>query len=133
MRESRFLGDAPGRRHILRAGPLSLVYQDGEIRYLRLGSHEIVRRIYVSVRDENWATILPSVSELQIQAQDDAFQVSFDARHRERKVDFVWKGRISGDSSGHVQFSFDGIAQTSFLQSRVGICVLHPIREFAGK
>ena len=119
-------------RHTLRAGPISLTYQDGEIRYLRLGSHEVVRRIYVTVRDENWATILPNISNLQIHAQDDAFELSFDARHRERNIDFLWKGYVCGNTLGKVRFSIDGFAQTSFLQSRVGICVLHPIRELAG-
>src|SRR5580692_8244820 len=119
-------------RHTLRAGPISLTYQDGEIRYLRLGSHEVVRRIYVTVRDENWATILPNVSNLQIHAQDDAFELSFDARHRERNIDFLWKGYVCGNTLGKVLFRIDGLAQTSFLQSRVGICVLHPIRELAG-
>ena len=36
----------------LRAGPLSLLLEDGGLRYIRLGRHEIVRRIYAAVRDE---------------------------------------------------------------------------------
>ena len=134
IQKGRFeTGASASVRHILRAGPLSLVYQDGEIRYLRLGSRELVRRIYVTVRDENWATILPSISQLHIQTQDGAFQISFEAQHRERKVDFSWKGCVSGDALGKVLFSINGIAQASFLQSRVGICVLHPIVELAGR
>lgn len=127
------IGVSASVRRNFQAGPLSLVYQEGEIRYLRLGSRELVRRIYVTVRDENWATILPSVSHLHIQTHDDAFQISFEAQHREGKVDFRWKGCISGNQLGKVLFSVDGIAETSFPQSRVGICVLHPIQGLAGR
>jgi hypothetical protein len=35
----------------LRAGPLSLRYETGDLRYLRLGELEVIRRIYVAVRD----------------------------------------------------------------------------------
>ena len=31
----------------LRAGPLSLVYEEGDLRYIRLGNQEILRRVYV--------------------------------------------------------------------------------------
>ena len=41
----------------LRAGPLSLIYEAGDLRYIRLGEHEIVRRIYVAVRNASWGTV----------------------------------------------------------------------------
>ena len=37
----------------LQAGPLSLVYEAGDLRYLRLHDREILRRVYVAVRDRN--------------------------------------------------------------------------------
>src|SRR4051794_871857 len=42
----------------LRAGPLSLRYEEGGLRYIRLGDREVLRRVYVAVRDRNWGTIL---------------------------------------------------------------------------
>ena len=44
----------------LRAGPLSLFYDNGDLRYIRLGEYEVIRRIYAAVRDRNWRTIPPS-------------------------------------------------------------------------
>ncbi len=41
----------------LRAGPLTLSYEAGDLRYIKLGEHEILRRIYVAIRDRNWGTI----------------------------------------------------------------------------
>lgn len=121
----------PQRRH-LRAGPLSLVYESGEIRYIKLGDREIVRRVYVTLRDKNWATLSPNISNLQINADQDSFELAFDAEHRQGEVDFYWRGRVTGDARGTVTFSLDGQARSSFLQSRLGFCVLHPIRELAG-
>jgi hypothetical protein len=116
----------------LRAGPVSLIYTSGEIRYIRLGEREIVRRIYVTVRDEHWATILPVISNLRLDAGADWFELSFDAVQSDREVDFAWRGTVTGGQSGAVAFCMDGEARSSFRQCRVGICVLHPIRELAG-
>ena len=41
----------------LRAGPLALVYEHGGLRSLRFGGHEILRRVYIAVRDHNWGTV----------------------------------------------------------------------------
>ena len=40
----------------LRAGPLSVVFEDGGLRYIRYGDREVVRRIYVAVRDPSSST-----------------------------------------------------------------------------
>ena len=41
----------------LRAGPLALFYEQGDLRRIRLGDTEILRRIYVAVRDSSWGTV----------------------------------------------------------------------------
>ena len=46
-------GPLPEKRE-LRAGPLTLLFEGGDLRYVRLGDHEVLRRVYVSVRDSNW-------------------------------------------------------------------------------
>lgn len=35
----------------LRAGPLQMVYDEADLRSIRLGEWEILRRIYVAIRD----------------------------------------------------------------------------------
>ncbi len=52
-------------QRVLRAGPLTMLYENGDLRYIRLGEHEIVRRLYVAVRDRNWGTVLPQFSNVQ--------------------------------------------------------------------
>ena len=111
----------------LRAGPLTLLFEDGDLRYVRLGDHEVLRRVYVSVRDSNWDTLLPAISNLHAESGEDWFRVSFDAEHVERDIDFAWKGTVTGDAQGTITFAMDGRARSTFRRNRIGFCVLHPM------
>lgn len=121
----------PERRE-LRAGPLAMVYEAGDLRYIKLGNHEIIRRLYVAVRDRNWGTIAPVLSNVQIETGAGSFTISYDAEHKEGEIDFFWRGTITGDTSGTITFSMDGIARSTFLRNRIGFCILHPA-ECAGR
>jgi hypothetical protein len=123
---------APPRRWNLRAGPLSVVYEAGELRYVKLGEREIIRRWYVAVRDRNWGTIAGQLSGEQIQSGESSFRLQYEANHRQGDIDFHWTGSIAGNESGTLTFEMDGMARTTFLRNRIGFCVLHPIRECAG-
>jgi D-apionolactonase len=118
----------------LRAGPVSFVFDQAtaSIRDLRVGGIEVVRGVYGAVRDRNWRTVPPVLRDLQVDAPDVACRVTFEADCVDGDVDFCWHGTIVGTSTGTVTFTFDGTARTSFLRNRVGLCVLHPIRECAG-
>lgn len=115
----------------LQAGPLSLVYEDGDVRYIKLGDKEILRRVYVAIRDRNWGTVLPVISNVQMDIADTSFRISYEVENKEGDIDFFWKGIITGDSDGTITFTMDGIARSTFLRCRVGFCILHPM-ELAG-
>jgi hypothetical protein len=117
----------------LRAGPLALFFEQNSLRYLRVGAHEVVRRIYAAVRDQNWGTAPDVLSNLHLDVRPDSFHIDFDVTNQivATGVDFTWHGEISGDASGCVQFSMDGVARSSFLRNRIGFCVLHPMAECA--
>ena len=66
--------------------------RSGDLRYIRLGRREILRRVYVALRDRNWGTVLPVLSNVQIEQADDAFQISYDVEHRQGEIDFGWRG-----------------------------------------
>ncbi len=116
----------------LRAGPLSLVFDNGDLRYIRLGQQEIIRRIYFAVRDHNWGTAINQLSALKIQAEPDSFNITYQVSNRLGDIDFGWQGTITGDQSGVLTFAFEGEAHSTFRRSRLGFCVLHPIAECAG-
>jgi len=119
----------------LHAGPLLIIFEPGEgfLRYIRMGNKEILRGIYAAVRDRNWGTIPPKVSNLKIENTEDAFHLTFDVDCREDRIDFFWNGTITGDKNGTVTFTMNGVARSTFLRNRIGFCVLHPIRECAGQ
>lgn len=111
----------------LRAGPLTLAFdtEHAFLRYLRAGPHEVLRGINAPVRDHNWATVAPVVSNLVVDARDDSFRVTFDVRCTQGDLDFLWKGTLTGSAAGVVEFSFDGEALSTFKRNRIGFCVLH--------
>jgi hypothetical protein len=107
-------------------------YGDGELRYVRLGEREVVRRLYVAVRDANWGTVPGRMANEQVESDTDTFRIRFAMIHREGEIDFAWRGSIDGAADGTIRFAMDGEARSSFRRNRIGFCVLHPIRECAG-
>ena len=99
----------------LRAGPLALFYEQGDLRYIKLGDQEILRRIYVAIRDRNWGTILPRFSNIRMDIQADSFYITYEVENKRGEIDFAWKGEITGDAQGKIIFSMRG----------AGTCHLH--------
>ncbi len=117
---------------LLRAGPATVLLDGVDLRYLRIGGTELVRRVYAAVRDVDWDTVPGVVSGLEIEESDDGFRVEFDVRHARREVDFAWHGTIIGTDTGRIEYVFDGRAGAAFPFGRIGLCVHHPWRETAG-
>jgi D-apionolactonase len=117
----------------LRAGPLSVLYEEGALRYIKHGSIEIVRMIYPAVRDHNWGTAIPVISGKSISQTDKSFAISFECRYRHNEIDFTSVNTITGSPEGVIVFSMKGNANRSFLRNRIGLCVLLPLRECTGR
>jgi hypothetical protein len=118
----------------VRAGPVTARFDPftAQLRYVFFGDCEAVRGIYCAVRDCNWGTILPALSDLEIDQQEESFEITFTAHHRRDEIDFHWRGAIRGDSNGTIRFECDGEALSPFETRRTGVCVLHPNRAVAG-
>ncbi len=106
--------------------------EGADLRHLRLGQREVVRRLYVAVRDAHWNTVPPEIADLRVQAGPGTFRVEFTCRHRLDKINFVWQGTITGSAEGRVAYTMRGHAESTFERARIGICVLHPIDTCAG-
>jgi len=117
----------------LNAGPLTAALDGVDLRYVRLGDIELVRRIYVGVRDRNWDTLPAVASELEVHDRPDSFDVHLSARHTGDDIDFSWHGHIAGTPDGHISYTFEGQAERDLFHNRIGLCVLHPWRESAGR
>lgn len=116
----------------LRAGPLTMRFDNGDLRYVRLGDREVIRRLYATVRDRNWGTVPSEISNLQSEISETGFRIGYTSTHRQGVIHFVWQAEIVGAVDGSIRFTFDGEAKSTFLRNRIGCCVLHPIRECAG-
>jgi len=124
----------PAERIQLTAGPLTMVFEPDQafLRHVRLGCTEILRGIYCAVRDRNWGTVRPVVSNVKLDRSQRSFRLEFDVRCKQDEIDFAWHGRIVGGQDGTVRYEMDGTALTRFLTRRTGFCVLHPIETCAG-
>ena len=60
--------DVIGRK--LTAGPLSVELDGGNLRYLRVAGVEVLRAVAFLVRDENWGTYMPVLSDVVVGQRD---------------------------------------------------------------
>jgi len=124
---------APMAPVLLRAGPTSALLVDGDLRTIRCNGVEVVRRIYVAVRDLDWNTLPGEMSNLNIVSNANSFVVRFTQRHSMGKVDFEWTALISGDERGHITYVMEGEALGDFAYAKIGICVHHSVEGFRGQ
>jgi D-apionolactonase len=124
--------EPPTPRRLLRAGPLTAELDGVDLRYVRLGDVEIVRRLFAAIRDEAWGTVPPQLEGVDIEAGERDFHVSFEALHDAGDLRFRWRGELTGGEDGTIECRMTGTAERSFRFCRIGFCVLHP-RENAGR
>ncbi|MFT3935230.1 MAG: hypothetical protein QM726_16510 [Chitinophagaceae bacterium] len=118
----------------LKAGQLTCMYEHGKLRYLRSGHTEILRMIYIALRDSKWQTLPYIISNEKIVKEANSFSIQYNATYYQ-KTTAVYKGSIAitGKQDGTIQFSFSGEAIANFQRNRIGICVHHPIKECNGQ
>lgn len=112
----------------LRAGPLTALYDNGDLRYIRHNDTELVRRLYAAVRDKNWGTVPAQLRDVQIDQNDESFRITYTAHHIDTSldIDFEWDALIEGRADGTIRFDMNGKANSTFKRNRIGFCVLHP-------
>lgn len=116
----------------LRAGPLSAILDGPDLIDVRWGSLDVASRIEVTVRAAGWGTVPPRLRSCSIERSDDRFHVDLSAVHEDGDVAFGWSGRIEATARGELKFAIEGVAERGFEYRRIGICVLHPWRAYAG-
>ncbi|MEM7657316.1 MAG: hypothetical protein AAF399_14370 [Bacteroidota bacterium] len=117
----------------LQAGPLSVWYEHGFLRYLKVGETEVLRMLYFAVRDHNWDTMPGVISEEKIEVKEGEFLIRYVWTSTATHVPFRWDCRIQGFAEGRVEMEIEGEALGDFRRNRVGFCVLHPVQECAGQ
>jgi len=110
----------------LSAGPLTMIYENGDLRYIKLGEHEVVRRLYVAIRDRNWNTAANVLSDIQMEIDEDHFQIHYRCTNQLADIDLSWQGTLIGGADGTISCTMRGEAQSTFQRNRIGFCLLHP-------
>ncbi|CAB4600407.1 unannotated protein [freshwater metagenome] len=115
------------------AGPLTLEYSDGSLWNIRLGEEEAIRRIYLVFQDINWTSRPFEILEEKWNVADDHFSADLELRGSNDAENFHAKLQIVGSSAGEIKYGFSGSSTADFMRNRLGLCLLHPIANLAGK
>src|SRR4029079_13665317 len=118
---------------VVKAGALSVEFEAGNLRYIRYAGIEMIRAVSFIVRDRNWATYTPALSNLLIEEAGDGFTITYDAETKDKDQSFRYAARISGSAKGTIEFAAEGVVVTDFVTNRTGFVVLHPIAGVAGR
>jgi len=122
--------DVVGRS--LSAGPLSVELDNGNLRYLKVGGVEVLRALAFLVRDENWGTTIPTLSNLVVDQRADGFSVTYRATCKRGAQELTYDARIDGGPDGSLEFTGAATPKSDFLTARTGFVVLHPLKGVAG-
>jgi len=114
------------------AGSVECCLSEGDLRYLRIGALEIVRRVYFVTRDPNWGNVPQVITAPRISRARNRFTIVYDAQSTSPGIGMAWTCRIAGEPDGSITYSITGRALTSFMANRIGLCVHLPLEGFAG-
>jgi D-apionolactonase len=117
----------------LTAGPLTATFEDGQLRWIKLGDVEVIRAIAFLIRDRNWSTCPPAIENLRIEERDGGFRVSFDALTCTIDGDLPWHGEFRGTPDGTVHCEGIAMPEQDFLTCRTGFVILHPLEGVVGR
>ncbi len=116
----------------LKAGSLELIYEQGNLRRISIGSQEILRMIYSAVRGAGWLTAPGTITDEKIEKGPDTFSIDYKCRFQLNEIDFEAQYHIKGHSDSTISFEMQGAALSTFMKNRLGFCVLHPIAGISG-
>jgi len=116
---------------VLKAGAMRVEFDNGQLRYLRVDGVEVLRAIGFLVRDENWGTYVPKISNLKIDQRAEGFSISFHAVCRRPGQEIAYDAAIEGRANS-LEFTGTAVPKTDFLTARTGFVVLHPLKGVAG-
>ena len=106
--------------------------QRGSVGPLWAGDLEIVRRIFVTVRDRAWREIAPSEWRVSLDAANPR-SAHLKTRHIADGVDFSWEGVFTASQDlSTFSFRFQGEALGDMEVCRVGLVILHPVDFMVG-
>jgi D-apionolactonase len=123
------------KRVPLRAGALTMDFVAGGLRTIRYEGHEVLRAVAYVVRNSDWGTYNPEISDYSLDKNDGAFAVTYRGRcsSADPNQTLCYQARITGNAQGHLVFEVVAEPLTAFVTARCGFAVLHPVNGVAGQ
>ncbi len=87
---------------------------------------EVVQRIYVAIRDDNWRTVPLQIQHRDITQTDNGFSVVCALVSDDPLLRYRARLELLGSAAGRLHVDFSGVAESSFQRMRLGLCILHP-------
>ncbi|HVM85051.1 MAG TPA: hypothetical protein VMW18_14265 [Candidatus Binatia bacterium] len=116
----------------LRAGALSVEFGNGMLRYIKVNDVEVLRAIAFLVRDKNWGTYTPDISDLKVSQKKDRFAISYRAKCGDAAAALTYDATITCGADGTLDFAATAKPDADFTTNRTGFVVLHPLTGVAG-
>ena len=118
---------------LLTAGPVTAELESGALRHIKYRGHEVIRGIAFLVRNVNWGTYVPAITELRVEQGKGNFTATYSARCGDPQQSFAYAAKITGRDDGSLAFAVEGAPETDFATNRLGFVVLHPLVGIAGE
>lgn len=127
--------EKPPEGTTLRAGAVTADLIAGGLRTIRYKGREVLRAIAYVVRDKDWGTYNPTISDFTCRQDVDGFTVTFRGRcsNVQSGQDLEYETWITGNANGQIMFDVIAEPQTPFLTARCGFAVLHPLEGVVGQ
>src|SRR5690554_688976 len=100
------------RATVLNVGQVQACLEEGGLRGITYNGVEIVRGVYMAVRDHDWGTVAPRFQAVHIDENAEGVTVTINCEHIDRLIAFEWKGSIRIESR-LIRFDFEGRARSS--------------------
>lgn len=119
----------PGRKFSV--GAVAFRFCNGVVSHLTVDGHELIRQIAFLVRDGDWGTVAPRLSEPAITSQPTGLALDFSMTYASKGAGLSVALRLEATETG-LEFQALGRSEGAFETNRAGFTVLHPITGQAG-
>ena len=123
----------PNTRRELEVGRVRLCLDGIDLRYVEIDDVEVVRRVFVTLRDADWNTVDLSQLATEVTQDDDRIAIAGASDARLGVIEAACTVRIEVLASGALEYAVEWAPRASFAYNRMGLCVLHPPESCAGR
>jgi len=110
----------------LRAGPVTLDFVDGDLRHVRAGGEELIRRVTFNVRHHKWDTADWRLESFRLQQRPASFSLRFSAGCEIAGAGYTWSADVFGEDDGTITYSVAGVAHADSAEvRRAGLNLLY--------